>query len=60
MPQRSSSVYHASTTPGTVPESKLSLTGSLPPLCSLYQSMVASFGAVPSALIETTVLAFAS
>ena len=60
VPQRSSSMYHASTTPGTVPERSVSLCGSLPSRFFWYHSIVASFGAVPSALIETTVLAFAS
>jgi hypothetical protein len=60
VPQRSSSRYHASTTPGTVPESSESLSGSLPSRFFLYHSIVASFGAVPSALIDTTVFAFAS
>ncbi len=60
VPQRSSSVYQASTTPGTVPASSPSLSGSSPLLCSLYHSIVASFGAVPSALSEMTLLARAS
>ena len=52
VPQRSSSVYQASTTPGTVPESSVSSTGILPCWFCLYHSMVASLGAVPSALSE--------
>ena len=48
VPQRSSRMYQASTQPGTVPESNESFTGSWPPLCSLYHSIVARRGAVPS------------
>jgi hypothetical protein len=47
VPQRSSSRYHASTTPGTVPDSSVSLCGSLPSRFFLYQSMVASFWRSP-------------
>ena len=47
-------------TPGTVPESSVSLCGSLPPLFFLYHSIVASRGAVPSALSDTTFFARAS
>jgi len=53
-------MYQASTTPGTVAESRESSTGILPPLWVLYQSMVASLGAVPSAFKENTFLALAS
>jgi hypothetical protein len=60
VPQWSSSRNHPSTTPGTVPERRVSFTGRVPLWCSLYHSIVASFGAVPSALIETTFFAFAS
>jgi hypothetical protein len=60
VPHRSSSVYQASTTPGTVPESSVSLSGSFPPRFFWYHSMVASFGAVPSALMDTTVFVLAS
>src|SRR5438128_11940184 len=49
VPQRSSRMNQASMQPRTVPESNESFTRSLPPLCSLYHSMVASFGAVPCA-----------
>ena len=51
-------MYQASTTPGTVAESRPSLSGSLPPLFLLYHSIVASFGAGPSALIDYTFLVF--
>src|SRR5262245_5859046 len=54
VPQRSSRMYHASITPGSDAQSSPSLLGILPPLFLLYQSIVASFGAVPSALIEYT------
>src|SRR5262249_15235066 len=54
VPQRSSRTYHASITPGSDAQSSPSLLGILPPLFLLYQSIVASFGAVPSALIEYT------
>src|SRR5438034_3869126 len=60
VPQRSSSVYQASTTPGTVPESSVSLCGSFPPRFFWYHSIVASRGAVPSALMDTTAFALAS
>src|SRR5262249_39105589 len=53
-------MYQASTTPGTVEESRVSLIGILPSWFFLYQSMVASFGAVPSAFSDHTVLDFAS
>ena len=46
--------------PGSEAESSVSLAGILPPAFFLYQSMVASLGAVPSALIEITCLERAS
>ena len=46
VPQRSSMMYHASITPGSDAESRPSLFGIRPPLFLLYQSMVASFGAL--------------
>src|ERR1039458_6034268 len=52
VPHRESSRYQASTAPGTVPASSESLSGILPPWLALYHSMVANWGAVPSALIE--------
>ena len=60
VPQRESRMYQASTTPGTVPASSESSTGILPPWLALYHSMVASFGAVPSALSESTFFCLAS
>ena len=52
VPQRSSRMYQASTTPGVDAASSPSLRGSSALLCSSYHSIVASFGAIPSALIE--------
>ena len=52
VPQRSRRMYQASTTPGVDAASSPSLRGSSPLLCSSYHSMVASAGAIPSALIE--------
>ena len=40
--------------PGTVPESSVSFTGSVPLWFFWYHSMVASLGAVPSALSDQT------
>jgi hypothetical protein len=54
VPQRDSRIYQASITPGTVPARRPSSTGSFPPLCVLYQSIVANLGAVPSASTEYT------
>ena len=60
VPQRSRRRYQASTTPGVDAASSPSLRGSSPSLCSSYHSMVASSGAIPSALIEKTCFASAS
>ncbi len=60
VPQLSSRMYHASTTPGSPPDNSPSLTGILLPLLFSYQSMVASFGARGSALMESTFFARAS
>ena len=60
VPQRSSSTYQASTTPGVVADRSVSLTGISPFIFSRYQSMVASLGAVPAALIEKACFARAS
>src|SRR5215510_3056863 len=54
VPQRSSRTYHASITPGSDAHKRPSLLGILPPLFLLYHSIVASLGAVPSALIAYT------
>src|SRR5207247_10362580 len=58
--ERSSRMYQASTVPGMDPERRPSLVGILPPLFLLYHSMVASFGAGASALMEYGCLVFAS
>jgi hypothetical protein len=60
VPQRSSMMYQASMTAGSDAESRPSLFGIRPPLFLLYQSIVASLGAVPSALIEWTFFSRAS
>src|SRR5216683_7210982 len=60
VPQRDSRTYQASTTPGTVPANNESLEGSRPDWLVLYHSIVASFGAVPSAFTENTFFCLAS
>ncbi len=56
---RAGSTTHRST-PGTVPASSPSLSGSLLSLFFWYHSIVASFGAGPPALIDDTFFVFAS
>ena len=60
VPQRSSRMYHASTTPGSPPDSSPSLFGILLSLFFSYHSMVASLGARGSALMESTFFSRAS
>src|SRR2546428_5836213 len=60
VPPRSSRMYHASTVPGIDPPRRPSLVGILPPLFSLYHSIVASFGAGASELMEYGCLGLAS